>query len=91
MHFKIKLYGMAAAASLLLVLTSGCASSEAPLPQPPKTSYMQSAVGTPNELSPLAPPEARNVRKVGNQWLCDVQGRVMVYNDAAGSWQPQQK
>jgi hypothetical protein len=42
-------------------------------------------------VSPLAPLEARNVRKVGNQWLCDVNGRVMVYNEATASWQPQQK
>jgi hypothetical protein len=91
MHCKINLYGMAAAASLLHILTSGCASSEAPLPQPSKTSYMQSAVGTPDELSPLAPPEARNVRKVGNQWLCDQNGRTMIYNEAAARWEPQQK
>ncbi len=90
MHCKINLYGMALAASLLLILTSGCASSEA-LTQPAQTSYMKSAVGTPNELSPLAPPEARNIRKVGNQWLCDVNGRTMIYNDAAACWQPQQK
>ncbi|MFI5329590.1 MAG: hypothetical protein ACHQ2F_00935 [Desulfobaccales bacterium] len=91
MDFKIKLSRMAVAASLLLGLTSGCASSEAPLTQPPKTSYMKSAVGTQNELSPLAPSEARNVRKVGNQWLCDVNGRTMIYDDAAACWQPQQK
>jgi len=91
MNCKINLYGMALAASLFLVLTSGCASSEAPLVQPAKTSYMQSAVGTPNELSPLAPPEARNIRKVGQQWLCEVNGRTMIYSDAAACWQPQQK
>lgn len=90
MHFVINLSRMAVAASLLLALTSGCA-SEAPLTQPQKTSYMQSAVGTPDELSPLAPPEARNVRKVGNHWVCDVNGRTMIYNDAAACWQPQQK
>ncbi len=91
MHFMVNLSRMAVAASLLLILTSGCASSEAPLTQPPKTSYMKSAVGTPDELSPLAPPEARNIRKVGNNWLCDVNGRTMIYNEAAACWQPQQK
>jgi hypothetical protein len=91
MHSKINLSGMAVAASLLFVLTSGCASSEAPLAQPAKTSYMQSAVGTSNEMSPLAPAEARNVRKVGNQWLCEVNGKTMIYSDAAACWQPQQK
>ena len=91
MHFIINLSRMAVAASLLLILTSGCASSEAPLTQPPKTSYMKSAVGTPDELSPLAPLEARNVRKVGNQWVCDVNGRTMIYNEAAACWQPQKK
>ena len=91
MHSKINLSSMAVAASLLLVFTGGCASSEAPLVQPPKTSYMQSAVGTPEELSPLASPEARNVRKVGNHWLCDQNGRTMIYNEPAACWQPQQK
>jgi hypothetical protein len=91
MDFKSKLSRMAVAASLLLGLTSGCASSEAPLTQPPQTSYMKSAVGTTDEMSPLAPPAAKNVRKVGNHWLCDVNGRVMVYNEAAASWEPQQK
>ncbi|MCX5893065.1 MAG: hypothetical protein NTW80_08870 [Deltaproteobacteria bacterium] len=89
MHFRINLSRIAVAASLFLVFTSGCASSEAPLTQPAKTSYMQSAVGTSNEMSPLAPGAARNVRKVGNQWLCEVNGRTMIYNDAAASWQPQ--
>jgi hypothetical protein len=91
MYFTIKLARMAVAAALLLVFTSGCASSEAPLTQPAPTSYMKSAVGTKDELSPLAPPEARNVRKVGNNWLCDVNGRTMIYDNAAGCWQPQQK
>ena len=91
MDFKIKLSRMAVAASLLLGLTSGCASSEAPLTQPSKTSYMPVPLAPPDEMSPLAPPEAKNVRKVGNHWLCDVNGRTMIYNDAAGCWQPQQK
>jgi len=91
MHFRFNLSRMAVAASLLLFLIGGCASLEVPLTQPAKTSYMKSAVGTPDELSPLAPPEAKNIRKVGKNWLCDLNGRVMVYNSAAASWEPQQK
>jgi len=87
----IKLSRMAVAASLLLVFTGGCASSDAPLTQPAKTTYMKSAVGTPDELSPMAPPEARNIRKVGKNWQCDINGKVMVYDNAAACWQPQQK
>lgn len=90
MQLKINLMGMAAVAALLLSLASGCASSQ-PLTQPAPTSYMKSAVGTPDELSPLAPGEARNLRKVGKQWLCDLNGQVMVYNEAAARWEPQQK
>ena len=78
MSLKLNLSRMAVAALLLFVFAGGCASS--PLPQPKTTAYMQSAVGTPNELSPLAPPEGRNVRKVGNNWLCEVNGRTMVYD-----------
>ncbi len=52
------------------------------------TSHMKSAVNTPDELSPLAPPEARNIRKVGNQWMCDLNDQVMVYNDVTGNWEP---
>lgn len=89
MRFKTNLSRVAVAALLMLISTNGCASP--PLAQPPKTSYMKSAVGTPDEMSPLAPPEARNIRKVGNHWLCDLNGRVMIYNDAAACWEPQQK
>jgi hypothetical protein len=91
MDLKLNLSRMAvaAAALLLLIFAGGCASSS--LTQPASTGYMQSAVGTPNELSPLAPPAARNVRKVGNNWLCEVNGRTMVYDSAAACWQPQQK
>ena len=90
MKSKIHLSGMALAASMLLILASGCASSSSSssLEQPPMTSHMKSAVGTPNELSPIAPAEARNVRKVGNQWMCDLNGEAMVYNDATGQWEP---
>ena len=59
--------------------------------QPPTTSYMQSQVGTPNELSPLAPAEAKNMRKVGNQWLCDVNGQTMVFIEGASCWEPHQQ
>jgi hypothetical protein len=89
MSLKINLTRMAVVALLLFVFTGGCASSS--LTQPSSTAYMQSAVGTPNELSPLAPPAAKNVRKVGNNWLCEVNGRTMVYDSAAACWQPQQK
>ncbi len=87
MQRKIHLSGMAVAAALLMLLAGGCASSST-LEQPAPTSQMQSAVGTPNELSPMAPPEARNVRKVGNQWMCDINGQVMVYNGASQKWEP---
>ena len=91
MKIKIYLSGMAVVASMLIMLASGCASSSSVLQQPPVTSHMKSAVGTPDELSPLAPAEAKNLRKVGNRWLCDLNGQVMVYNDASARWEPQQK
>jgi hypothetical protein len=97
MQIKIYLSVMALAASLLLILASGCASSSSSSPsvdqpqQSPMTDYMRSRVGTPDELSPIAPAEARNVRKVGNQWLYDLNGQVWVYNDASARWEPQQK
>jgi hypothetical protein len=87
MKSKIHLSEMALAASLLLILAGGCASSSSSA-QSPMSSQMRSAVGTPNEMSPVAPSEARNVRKVGNQWLCEVNGQTMVYNDATGNWGP---
>lgn len=59
------------------------------LEQSPMTAYMRSRVGTPEELSPLAPSEARNVHKVGGQWCCEINGRAMVYNSASGQWEPQ--
>ncbi len=97
MQVKIYLSVMALVASLLLILVSGCASSSSSSPsveqpqQSPMTDYMRSRVGTPDELSPIAPAEARNVRKVGNQWLYDLNGQVWVYNDASARWEPQQK
>jgi hypothetical protein len=91
MHFQINLSRLAVAATLFLVFTGGCASSSGPVTQPPKTEYMKSAVGTSNEMSPLAPGDAKNVRKVGNNWLCDVNGKTMIYDNAAACWQAQQK
>lgn len=91
MQLKINLFRMAIVAAMLIILASGCASSSQELVQPPVTSHMKSAVGTPDEMSPLAPPEAKNIRKVGNQWRCDVNGQVKVYNAATGRWEPQTK
>jgi len=88
MHFKIHLSRMAVVL-LLIISASGCASP--PLEQPQSTSYMKRTVGTSDELSPQAPGGARNVRKVGNHWICDLNGQVMVYNDATARWEPQQK
>jgi hypothetical protein len=59
--------------------------------QVPITSYMRSQEGTPNELSPLAPPEAKNIRKVGHHWVCEINGRALVFNRATSCWEPQQK
>ena len=87
MQMKIHLSGMAVVATMLMILAGGCASSST-LVQPAETSHMKSAVGTSDELSPLAPAEAKNVRKVGNQWMCDMNGQVMVYNGATGKWEP---
>ena len=89
MDVKIYLAWMAGVVALLLMVGSGFAAP--PIVQPPKTSYMQSTVGTPDELSPLAPAEARKVLKVGNQWTCEINGQPMVYNEAASRWEPKQK
>ena len=89
MRLKIQLAWMVMGGGLLIMVGSGFAASE--IVQPPKTSYMQSTVGTPDELSPLAPAEARKVRKVGNQWTCEINGQPMVYNEAASRWEPQRK
>ena len=87
MNIKRVLAWSAVVVAQLIMLGSGFAASD--IVQPPKTSYMQSTVGTPNELSPLAPAEARNVRKVGNQWTCEINGQPMVYNEAGSRWEPQ--
>ena len=75
MQMKIHLCGMAVVATILLLLAGGCAASST-LVQPAETNYMKSAVGTPDELSPLAPAEARNLRKVDNQWMYDLMARL---------------
>ena len=56
--------------------------------QVPMTNYMRSQIGTPNELSPLAPANAKNIRKVKGQWLCDLNGQVYVFNGVS-TWVPQ--
>ena len=86
MHVKIYLAGMAGVVALLLMGGSGFAAP--PIVQPPKTSYMQSTVGTPDELSPLEPAEAKKVCKVGNQWTCEINGQPMVFNEASSRWEP---
>ncbi len=86
MKAKVHFAGMALATAMLVVWAGSCSSSSE---QPPLTSHMQSAVGTPDEISPTAPAAARNVRKVGNQWRCDMNGQAMVYNSVSGKWEPQ--
>ena len=87
MHVKIQLAFIAVVVALLVGLGSGFAAPQ--IEQSPMTPYMQSRVGTPDELSPLAPAEARNVKKVGDRWTCEINGQPMVYNDAASRWEPQ--
>ena len=89
MPVKTCLSWMAGVVALLLM--GGDVFAAPPIEQPPKTSYMQSTVGTPDELSPLAPAEARKVRKVDNQWTCEINGQPMVYNEAASRWEPKLK
>ncbi len=50
---------------------------------------MQSQVGTSNELSPLAPAEAKKVQKVGGRWTCELNGQPMMFNNATSCWEPQ--
>jgi hypothetical protein len=89
MRGKIYLALMAGVAALLF--GGGIVGAAPPIEQPPKTSYMQSKVGTADELSPIAPAEAKKVCKVGNQWTCEINGQPMVYNEAASRWEPKQK
>ena len=95
MHFKINGTMLAAAASLLILSAAVCDSSSTPsapvrIEQPGMTDYMRSRVGTPDELSPLAPAEAKNVHKVGDHWVCEINGQTMVYNNATATWEPRQ-
>jgi hypothetical protein len=87
MKIKVYLTQMAVVASLLTILGSGCGSS-APYKNPDVEATKQRTQGTADELSPLAPQGGQNVRKVGNQWTCEQNGRTMIYNDAASCWQP---
>jgi hypothetical protein len=90
MQGKNYLARMAVAASLLVVLGSGCAPTST-YKNPDVEATTQRTRGTADELSPLAPVGATTVKRVGNQWTCEQNGRVMIYNDAASCWQPQQK
>jgi hypothetical protein len=101
MHCKINVFMMVVVVSWLIIAAAGCASSPAAplaspaqpavlrLQQPGMTDYMRSRVGTPEELSPLAPAEARNVRKVGDHWICEINGQTLVFDGA--TWVPQSK
>jgi len=89
-HGKIRLVGMAVAASLLIILGSGCGSSSV-YKNPDVETTKQRTMGTTDELSPLAPVGATNVKRVGNQWTCEQNGRLMIYDEAASCWQPRQK
>jgi hypothetical protein len=96
MHAKIIATLLAVAALLLITSVAIGDSSSAPpgairLEQPGMTDYMRSRVGTPDELSPLAPAEAKNVHKVGGQWVCEVNGQTMGYNNATACWELQRK
>jgi hypothetical protein len=90
MQGKGYLAGMMVTALLLVCLGSGCASSSG-YKNPDVEATTKATAGTPNELSPLAPVGATNVKKVGNQWTCEQNGRTMVYDDAASCWQPKAK
>ena len=85
---RVKIYLALTAGVAALLLMGGNVVAAPPIEQPPRTSYMQSKVGTPEELSPLAPPEAKKVCKVGNQWTCEINGQPMVYNEATARWEP---
>ncbi len=85
------LSGLAIASLMFMILAVGCGSSSQPLQQPSMTSHMKSAVGPSDELSPMAPPEAKNIRKVGNQWQCEINGKEMRYNPATAQWENMMK
>jgi hypothetical protein len=85
---RVKIYPALMAGVAALLFIGGNVFAAPPIEQPPRTSYMQSKVGTPEELSPMAPPEAKKVCKVGNQWTCEINGQPMVYNEATSRWEP---
>ena len=87
MKVKAYLAGMSVAALLLVILGSGCASPSA-YKNPDVEATKQRTTGTSDELSPLAPVGAINVKRVGNQWTCEQNGRTMIYNEATSAWQP---
>jgi hypothetical protein len=87
MHVKRHLAIFGVVMALLAGSGSGLAAED--IVQPPQTPYMRSTVGTPDELSPLAPAEARQVKKMGDKWTCILNGQLMVYNEAASRWEPQ--
>jgi hypothetical protein len=88
---RVKIYLAWTVGAVALLLMGGNVFAAPPIEQPPKTSYMQSKVGTPEELSPIAPAEAKKICKVGNQWTCEINGQPMVFNEAASRWEPKQK
>ena len=90
MNVKNRLAGLAVAALLLLFLGSGCGTSSG-YKNPDVEATKQRTAGTSDELSPMAPVGATNVKRVGNQWTCEQNGRMMIYDDAASCWQPRQK
>ena len=90
MHAQNRLAGLAVAALLLLFLGSGCGTSSG-YKNPDVEATKQRTAGTSDELSPMAPVGATNVKRVGNQWTCEQNGRVMIYDDASSGWQPRQK
>ena len=87
MKVKAYLAGMTVAALLLVILGSGCASSSG-YKNPDVEATQQRTAGTSDELSPPAPVGATNVKRVGNRWTCEQNGRTMIYNEATSSWQP---
>jgi hypothetical protein len=90
MQRKIYFAGMAVLVSLVIMWGIGCAPASG-YKNPDVEITKQRTRGTPNELSPEAPPGASKVQKVGNRWTCEVNGRPMVYHEAASKWEPQSK
>jgi hypothetical protein len=90
MQLKNRIAGLGVVVSLSLLLGIGCASSSG-YKNPDVEATKQRTAGTADELSPLAPVGATNVKRVGNHWTCEQNGRIMIYNDAASCWQPQRK